>query len=767
MRVTKKAAAMAMVFCLSISLLGNAVETQAKNAKPKMVKKASVRVAQSKTLKIKGISKSKIKKTKWKVSNSKKLKLSKKKKNSVKITGRKTGTVNVKAVITVGKKKYNCSTKVKILKKKATVITSPAPSPKPEQPTPASSQQVTSEPSSTPILTPAPTGSEDLKTMETLPAPGTYKKAIEPPALMKMLDGTEVTTKEQWEKRRQEIRCILQYYMYGIWRDGTGESVSYEVSGTKLTITIERDGKKASFKADFTTPGGTAPEGGWPVIVSIGGIYGSSLTDYMKKKGYASISLTPTDIASDNTSRKGAFYTLYPYDRSDWKEQTGTVMAWAWGASKILDALEKGAGSELGISSKDTIVTGISRYGKAAAAAGAFEERFKVSMPVCSGYGGLTMGRYSSNKITYNLLPDFENDPKAGNVNLTEWTSSGGNEPINSLQGAGWFNENYKAFSSYQNLPFDSHYIAALSAAEGRYMFIVTGINSDMWSSPPGFWWCYKEAKPAFDLIGLSDHLAIQMHLDLHGIEVEDLCKLFTYTDYHFYNKTTDPSTYPAPWNELLADFTLDDLKTCVFASEANKDAYQAGMPVDASLLPPNPDVKSDIKVKFDNTEVTTTVSRNTNGDGLISALTGVQEGRGFKYTYGRDKQYDESYARFDLTLPAGKALSDYKSVTFTCQTDSNYYGKKIAVIANPKSIGLPAQLGYNYNSGAVTGCVNITGGADFPNTTATATEITLSIDPVAAAQVEDTTIECSIYIHMENVEGNAEYTLTDITFNS
>lgn len=769
MGIPRRAATMAMLFALSISMLGNATITQAKKAKPVVPKSLSVRVSQSKTLKIKNVSKRKIKKTTWKVSNTKKLKLSKKQKQSVKITGRKTGTVKVKAVVTVGKKKYKLSTKVKILKKKTTTTPTPTPETDSKQP---GTVNATATPTQTPVETPPaekPSETrEDIKKMELLPEPKTYQKSVDAPDLLTMLDGTKVTTKEQWENRRQEIRCILQRYMYGIWRDGSEETLRYSVSGKTMTITIQRKDAEASFKADITMPEGTAPEGGWPVVVSVGGFYGSTLTDYMSERGYASISITPTDIASDSTSRKGAFYTLYPYDRKDWKEQTGAVMAWAWGTSKVLDALETGAGKELGISPVNTIVTGISRYGKAAAAAGAFEERFKVSMPVCSGYGGLTMGRYSSNKITYNLLPDFENDPKAeGLGDLSAWKSSGGNEPINSLSGAGWFNEEFKGFSNYQNLPFDAHYIAALSAVEGRYMFMVTGINSDMWNSPPGLWWCYQEAKPAFELMGLSDNLAIQMHLDLHGIEIEDLCKLFTYTDHHFYKKETDSASYPEPWNELLADFTLDDLKTCVFASEANKEAYQEGMPVDASLLPPNPDVTADIKVWFGDQEVTTTVSRNIEGDGLITPLTGDQEGTGFTYKYGWKEQYSKSYTRFDLTLPEGKKLSDYESVTFTCVTDSNYYGKRVALIANPKSIGLPADLDYNYNTAGVTGCINLTGETEFPNNTSSAREITLPIDTWMAEQIEENEIECSIYIHMENVEGNAEYTITNITFNS
>ena len=48
------------------------------------------------------------------------------------------------------------------------------------------------------------------------------------------------------------------------------------------------------------------------------------------------------------------------------------LLDWAWGASKVLDALEAGAGRELGIDPKLCMAAGVSRYGKSVAVAGAF-----------------------------------------------------------------------------------------------------------------------------------------------------------------------------------------------------------------------------------------------------------------------------------------------------------------------------------------------------------------------------------------------------------
>ncbi len=590
------------------------------------------------------------------------------------------------------------------------------------------------------------------------------EKQFLPPDVLTMQNGTKVENKDQWVERQDEIREILQYYMYGPWCDGEGESLGYSIDGSTLKISVEYGGNTASFGVNISLPEGAPPTGGWPVIVVFGGI--GAPQSYALSNGYAVISLEPNIIAADGTSRGGEFYKLYPYG-STWEAQSGVLMGWSWGASKILDALEKGAGNELGISTEKTIVTGVSRYGKAAAVAGAFDKRFAITMPVCSGFGGLTMGRYKSNNMTYNLLPDFENDPKNDSVgDLSAWKSVGGTEGIQGLQGSGWFNENYKDFSSYLEVPFDQHFLSALCASENRYLFMVTGINSDMWNSPPGLWYNYEQVLPAFELLGLSDNLSIQMHLNLHGIEIEDLIKLFAYADYHWYGKDFDTSSFPAPWNDILFDFTLDDLKTCIFASTENAEVYAAGVPdPNAFEGEGHPETSVPVDIMVGDVPVAVTVTRNENGDALVSSDA---DGKGFKFNYGPNLQYSNTFAKFDIILPPDLSISDFESVSFTCQTNANYWGKKMAFIAAPKSVGLPSEFEYDYNSGAITPpeVAALSTNNDLPPTTIAATPFTFVFDDTAASKVTGNEITCSIYIHMEHLDGDAEYIISDIVLN-
>lgn len=364
------------------------------------------------------------------------------------------------------------------------------------------------------------------------------------------LDGSYVETTADWEKRAEELNGMYQYYMYGIWRDGTGETLSYDLNGNKLKITVEREGKTASFTVTVSVPDATKceiPEGGWPVIV---GMHGGIQEQLAVEKGYATVILNTYEIASDDNKHVGAFYDLYPYG-DDWREQTGVLLAWSWGASKVLDALEAGLGTELNINGENSIITGVSRWGKAAAVCGAFEERFKMVAPSCSGAGGLAVYRYTSTGKRYDFTSEM--GPAA--------YTYGANEPLSSLQSSGeqgWFNDMFLNFSDVTYLPVDQYMLASLCADEDRYLFIIGSCISEDWVNAPSMHLCYKAAKSIYDFLGLEENIAINIHREGHAVIAEDMNYMIDYFNHHVYGK------------EPTLDLT--DLTTSVFEEDKNYD---------------------------------------------------------------------------------------------------------------------------------------------------------------------------------------------------
>jgi hypothetical protein len=70
---------------------------------------------------------------------------------------------------------------------------------------------------------------------------------------------------------------------------------------------------------------------------------------------------------------------------------TGVITAWAWGFHRVLDALILVAPE---IDLERVGVTGCSRYGKAALAAGIFDERITLTLPMSSGAEGVAPWRF-------------------------------------------------------------------------------------------------------------------------------------------------------------------------------------------------------------------------------------------------------------------------------------------------------------------------------------------------------------------------------------
>lgn len=227
----------------------------------------------------------------------------------------------------------------------------------------------------------------DFAAVKTMPDPFLY------------LDGkTRVKSKDEWYQCRQpEIMKVLQEYQYGYYPDHSLETVTATRSGTKLDITIAAGGKSSKISATLNLPTGTGP---FPVVIAIGGIDNKAYTN----AGIAVVTFDYGSVAADSNSKTGSFWTLYsgkdigitPFFMSPLPFanlcHTGVLTAWAWGFHRVLDGIELKVPE---IDAKKSGVTGCSRLGKAALAAGLFDKRIAVTMPMCSGVQGAGPYRYS------------------------------------------------------------------------------------------------------------------------------------------------------------------------------------------------------------------------------------------------------------------------------------------------------------------------------------------------------------------------------------
>jgi hypothetical protein len=285
--------------------------------------------------------------------------------------------------------------------------------------------------------------------------------------------GGKVTTKSDWACRQAEISQLLQRYELGTL-PGKPSSVTASFSGSTLRITVSDNGKSISFSVTISNrpSGGGAPA---PAIITFG-----SFSSLPLPAGVATIAFNNDEIAEQQggTSRgRGKFYDLYGSGHS-----AGALTAWAWGVSRILDALEL-TRSQTNIDPARVGVTGCSRNGKGAMVAGALEPRIALTLPEESGAGG------------------------AGCWRIAKWqkTSQGQNvqDATQIVQENVWFSP---AFNSHVNnvdsLPFDHHLLAGLIAPRPLYVME----NADMeWLGRASTYGCMGVARKQWQALGALD----------------------------------------------------------------------------------------------------------------------------------------------------------------------------------------------------------------------------------------------------------------------
>lgn len=160
-----------------------------------------------------------------------------------------------------------------------------------------------------------------------------------------------------------------------------------------------------------------------------------------------------------------------PRAADDW----GVLRAWAWGASRGLDLLSRNPR----VDPTKVAVEGLSRYGKAALVAMAFDQRFSIGFIGSSGAGGAKL-----------LRRDF-------GERLENLTASGEYH---------WFAPNFLRYGgplSVTDLPIDAHSLIALAAP--RPLFIGAGqFDRDGWVDPRGSFEAAKAASAAYRIYGIT-----------------------------------------------------------------------------------------------------------------------------------------------------------------------------------------------------------------------------------------------------------------------
>src|SRR5208282_6593792 len=119
--------------------------------------------------------------------------------------------------------------------------------------------------------------------------------------------------------------------------------------------------------------------------------YGQAWEHMVLDRGWGFVVLSPTSFQADDGAGLtegmiGLMNKGQPRSLADW----GTMRAWAWGASRLLDYLE----TDRTVDAKEVGIEGHSRFGKTALVAMAYDPRFAVLYSSSSGEGGAKLYRH-------------------------------------------------------------------------------------------------------------------------------------------------------------------------------------------------------------------------------------------------------------------------------------------------------------------------------------------------------------------------------------
>jgi len=336
------------------------------------------------------------------------------------------------------------------------------------------------------------------------------------PDPLAMFRGGRVTSREAWlSKRRPELLALFSHYMYG-YCPPAPEKIDASVGGvdrayfggaaTRKLVTIKfgpsgtpplnvllvvpnrRSGPAPAFvglnfcgnHAVLRDPEIPLPTAWMPD--NCAGCKEHRATDEGRgtqidvwaieqtiSRGYAVATCYTGDIDPDRPDFSDGVHPHYlkAGQTKPGPHEWGSIAAWAWGISRIVDYLV----TDPDIDAKRIAVVGHSRLGKTALVAAAYDERIALAIPHQAGCGGTAPSRGKIGETVRQINDRFPH----------------------------WFNDTFAEFNDQvERLPFDQHCLIALCAPRP---VLLTNAVEDSWANPAGQFEMLRAADPVYRLV--------------------------------------------------------------------------------------------------------------------------------------------------------------------------------------------------------------------------------------------------------------------------
>ena len=280
-----------------------------------------------------------------------------------------------------------------------------------------------------------------------------------------MHDGTIISTKAQWECRRNEVRkADLEKYEIGPKQ--VPPTVAATLSGKNLSVKVTVGSNSITLTSAISGSGSC-------VVIGMNGT--TTLVSGCTELAFSTdqvvmYSQTSTQNQSD------PFYKLYP----SLYGHIGNYSAWAWGVSRLIDGLAQ-VSSQLNIDMTKVATWGCSYAGKMSLFSGAFDERVALTIVEESGGGGIDSWRMSQEFVDRTGVQV----EKIDNTNYS------------------WFMSSMKSLDPYK-LPHDHHELIAMIAPRA---VIILGNDGYDWLGDESGYKSTMAALQVFTAMGVPSNI--------------------------------------------------------------------------------------------------------------------------------------------------------------------------------------------------------------------------------------------------------------------
>jgi hypothetical protein len=330
------------------------------------------------------------------------------------------------------------------------------------------------------------------------------------------LDGSPVTSRDDWPARRAEILSLFKTHVFGKTPD---RQIDTRVELLSEVAALDGKARRKEVRIYFTA-GDERPyldlliyipanaSGPSPGFAGLNFQGNHSITDetdvilsdeWMRPKGTGVADNRATEEARGSSASRWAIGRIidrgymvataycgdldpdyddgyqngiHPLFHTDGSvpadDEWGTIGAWSWGVSRALDYFE----TDPDIDTKRIAVMGHSRLGKTSLWAGVQDERFALVISNNSGCGGAALSRRCFGETVGRINTSFPH----------------------------WFCNNFRQYNENEAAcPVDQHMLIALAAP--RPVYVASAVD-DRWADPKGEFTSAKYADPVYRLLG-------------------------------------------------------------------------------------------------------------------------------------------------------------------------------------------------------------------------------------------------------------------------